>query len=200
MPDLRPLYAVNERCLELLAAAARAQQPDTSSLVGNLRDLLSNMTPEMRARAARRALLLVDMEFGNHEWWQMVKNHPARPTPAPAWRWAFSRSGGVQLARATLLLAWHTAHAAPHMTSLLGMSADVMDSLRQLPITEIYSIAERRYRHVRPRWEDRPAVWRRLLLSAQSEDLRRSRDFSLYGIQLLTAELISPVGRSRSAS
>jgi hypothetical protein len=80
------------------------------------------------------------------------------------------------------------------------MSADVTDSLRQLPITEIYSIAERRYRHVRPRWEDRPAVWRRLLLSAQSEDIRRSRDFSLYGIQLLTAELISPVGRSRSAS
>jgi hypothetical protein len=97
-----------------------------------------------------------------------------------------------------LLLAWHKVRVAPHELCLLGITTDVADAIAQLSITEIAAVAERYFRYVRPRWEDRPAVWRRLLLSAQSEDIRRSRDFNLYGIQLLTAELMSPVGRSRS--
>jgi hypothetical protein len=82
----------------------------------------------------------------------------------------------------------------------LGITTDVADAIVQLSITEIAPVAERCFRYVRPQWEDRPAVWRRLLLSAQSEDIRRARDVSLHGIQLLTAELMSPVARSRSAS
>ena len=81
-----------------------------------------------------------------------------------------------------------------------GDVATRLELIAQLPITEIWPLAERYFRYVRPRWEDRPAVWRRLLLSAQSKDIRRARAFSLYGIQLLTAELMSPVGRSRSPS
>jgi hypothetical protein len=200
LSDLRPLCEINERCLELLVSAARTKQPGAFSLVGDLGDLLHNMTPETRARAARRALFLVDMQLTNGEWWWSAKENPSRQAPLPAWQGSFPRAGGIQLARATLSLAWHTAHAAPHRASLLGMTADVADAIRQLPITEIYPVAERRYRHVRPRWEDRPAVWRRLLTSAQSDDIRRARDFGLYSIQLMTADLMSPVGGRRSAS
>jgi len=55
--------------------------------------------------------------------------------------------------------------------------------------TDIDTIVERRFQHVRPRWEDRPAVWERLLLTAESEDLRKTRDFNLYSLQLVTGEL-----------
>jgi hypothetical protein len=199
LSDLRPLYEINERCLELLVRAARTDRP-TFPLVCYLRELLCSVTPETRARAAHRPLLLIDMHLANGELWRAAKDRPDRPTPRPAWQGAFARPAAVQLARSTLSLAWHKVRVAPHELFLLGITTDVADAIAQLSITEIAAVAERYFRHIRPRWEDRPAVWRRLLLSAQSEDIRRSRDFNLYGIQLLTAELMSPVGRSRSAS
>jgi hypothetical protein len=195
------LYAINERCLDLLVHAARANRSDTFPLVNDLGDLLRNMTPETQARAAQRALQLVDMHFTDGHWWQMAKDYPSRPVPLPAWRGTFARVGGVQLAYATLSLAWHTARTTPHhQVGLVGMTREVSEIIAQLPITELNSLAERRFKHLRPRWEERPTVWRRLLVSSQSEDIRLARDFSLYDIQLLTAELISPLGRSTSAS
>jgi hypothetical protein len=200
LTDLHPLYAINERCLDLLVQAARTSAPGTFSLVSDLRDLLGHLTPEARARAAQRALLLVDMHFADGRWWRTVQENPLRPAPLSAWQGTFARGGGIQLAYAALLLAWHTAHAAPDQVSLLGMTTEVSDTIAELPITVLDQLAKRHYKHLRPRWEDRPAVWRRLLASAQTEDIRRARDFALYGIQLLTAELISPVRRSTNSS
>src|ERR1700719_2914553 len=57
LSDLRPLYEINERCLELLVRAARTDRPPFP-LVCYLRELLCSATPETRARAARRPLLL----------------------------------------------------------------------------------------------------------------------------------------------
>ena len=199
LSDLRPLYELNERCLELLVRAARTDRP-TFPLVSYVRELLCSVTPETRARAAHRPLLLIDMQLTNGELWRAAKDRPGHPTVRAAWQGAFARPAAVQLAYWNLYLVWHTVRVAPHELFLLGTTPDVADAIAQLPITEIWPVAERYFRYVRPRWEDRPAVWRRLLLSAQSEDIRRARAFSLYGIRLLTAELMSPVGRSRSAS
>jgi hypothetical protein len=199
LSDLRPLYEINERCLDLLMRAARTDRP-TFPLVCYLRELLCSLTPETRARAARRPLLLIDMQLANGELWRAANDRAGRPTPRPTWQGAFPRPAAAQLADWTLSFAWHKVRSAPHELCLLGITTDVANGIAQLPITEIAPVAERYLRYVRPRWEDRPAVWRRLLLSAQSEDTFRARDFSLYGIQLLTAELMSAVGRSRSAS
>jgi hypothetical protein len=199
LSDLRPLYEINERCLELLIRAARTDRP-TFPLVCYLRELLCSVTPETCARAVQRPFLLIDMQLANGDLWRAAKDRPGRSTPRPAWQGAFPRPAAIQLARWILSFAWHKVRAAPHELCLLGITTDVADVIAQLPITEIVPVAERFFRYVRPRWEDRPAVWRRLLLSAQSEDTRRARDFSLYGIQLLTSELMSSVGRSRSAS
>jgi hypothetical protein len=189
---LGPLYEVNERCIEMLVQGARVDRPGTLSLISHLRDLLRGMTPEMRARAACRAVLLIDMQFANLEWWRAATDHPTRPAPLPSWRGAFPRPAGVQLARATLMLAWHSVRSDPDAVCLLGMVPAVAEVIASLSLTEIDRVVERRFRHVRPRWEDRPAVWRGLLLSAQKEDVRRTRDFNLYSLQLLTGELLSP--------
>ena len=199
LADLHPLYAINERCLDLLVQSAQTGASATFALVSDLRDLLGQLTPEARARAAQRALLLVDMHFADGRWWRTVKDNPMRPAPLAAWQGAFPRGGGFHLAYATLSLAWHTAHAAPDQVSLLGMTTEVSLTIAEVPITVLDQLAKKHHKHLRPRWEDRPAVWRRLLASAQTEDIRRARDFSLYGIQLLTAELISAGGRSTNA-
>ena len=199
LSDLASLYEINERCLELLVRAARADRP-TFPLVGCLRELLCSVTPEIRVRAAHRPLLLIDIQLANGELWRAAKDAPGRPTPRPAWHGAFPRPAAIQLAYWTLVFARYKVQAAPHELFLLGISTDVADALAQLPVSEIWSVAERYFRYVRPRWEDHPAVWRRLLLSAQSRDVRRARDLTLYGIKLLTGELMSPVGRTRSPS
>ena len=188
---LRPLHEVNEHCIDMLVHAARKDSPAAPALVRHLRELLRAMTPESRARTAQRPLLLVDMRLADLEWWRTAKDHPTRAAPLPAWRGAFPRPQGVQLARATLMLAWHTVRADRYATCLLGMSPGVSEIIASLSLTEIDRIVERHFRHARPRWEDRPAVWRRLLLAAQSDSARLTRDFNLYGLQLLTGQLLT---------
>jgi hypothetical protein len=78
----------------------------------------------------------------------------------------------------------------------------VADIIVGLSLSDIELLVERRFRHVRPRWEDRPAVWRALLLAAESEDFRKKRDFDLYSLQLLTGDLwhSASAGRPRLAT
>ena len=58
-------------------------------------------------------------------------------------------------------------------------------------LDEIDRIAQKRFRHVRPRWDDRPAVWRRLLLAAETDDEKLMHEVNLHGLQLLAGELLS---------
>lgn len=51
--SLAPLKEVNDRCIEMLAAAARKERAAGSlTLVAHLKDVLLRVTPEIRARAA----------------------------------------------------------------------------------------------------------------------------------------------------
>ena len=98
---------------------------------------------------------------------------------------------GAKSMRWTLMLAWHSVRADADASSLLGISPGVAGTLASFSLTELDRIAERRYRYVRPRWKDRPIVWRHLLLSASTADARQMRDTHLRALQLLTGELIS---------
>ena len=88
-----------------------------------------------------------------------------------------------------VMLAWHTLRARPQDASLLGVSAPVAEVIASLSWSQIDRIVERQYQYLRPRWEDRPAVWRNLLLAAESDDFRKMLDFDLYTLQLTTGEL-----------
>ena len=193
--SLAPLKEVNNRCIEMLAAAARKERAGSPTLVAQLKDVLLRVTPEVRARAAQRPVLLTDMQFTNALWWRAARAHPARPAPLPSWRGSFPRPAAVSLARATLMLAWHSLRSSPESAVLLGVLPGVAELITGLSLTDIDSIVERRFQHVRPRWEDRPAVWRRLLLAAESEDFRKTRDFNLYSLQLVTGDLWMSTGR-----
>jgi hypothetical protein len=187
---IRPLQEVNEHCITLLAAAARAPRPGVFPLALELGDLLRASTPEVSARAARTPFLLVDLEFANDPWWHAVQNPQTRETPPPAWRGGFPRTAAIPLTRATLTLAWHVLRTHPQARCLLGMSPPVAEVVVSLSLADLERIAARRFRHVRPRWEDRPGLWRQLLQSSHAPDIRRIRDFSLRGLQLIAGELL----------
>ena len=196
LQSLAQFKEVNRRCIEMLALAARKERPGSLTLAAHLKDVLQRTTPEIRARAAERPVLLTDMQLTNASWWRAAREHPTRPAPLPSWRGSFPKPAAVCLARATLMLAWHSLRSSPESAVLLGVLPGVAELIAELSLTDIDSIVERRFQHVRPRWEDRPAVWRRLLLAAESEDFRRARDFNLYSLQLVTGELWTSTGQS----
>jgi hypothetical protein len=192
------LHEVNERCIELLVNEARAEKRPPMPLVIPLRELLRNTGPEARRRAAQRGLLLIDMEFQDAEWWRAVRTQPEKQWRTTAWRGSFPRRSAVPLGRATLMLAWHSLHADRDTSCvLLGMTAAVAELIANLQLVEIDQIANRRFRHVQPRWHDQPSIWRTLLLAAQVNKADAMRDFNLHGLQLMTGRLLSVRGDDR---
>ena len=191
-PPLNGFHEVNERCIEMLVSAARHEQPQSFAAVSELRELLKRADRSMRQRAAQVSFLLVDMEFGSPDFWHVVCSHPGQQLKTPLWRGAFPRGSAIQLAHATLMLAWNSLRTdAATARILLGMARSVSDRIARLKFDEIDRIAHKRFRHVRPRWDDHPAVWRRLLLAAQSDDAKLLGAVNLHALQLLTGELLA---------
>jgi hypothetical protein len=195
-PAVRPrqeVQRVNQRCIEMLVQAARMARPEMSPLLTELREVLLQMTPERRVRAAGRTFLLVDMELGNTDLWRRFKSNPARIESVLNGRGIFPRRGAVQLARDILILAWYGVRADCHGARLLlGLSTAVSAIIANLSLTDINRIAERQFRYVRPRWEDRPDLWLNLLSSSQTPDIRRARDVNLRGLQLIVGAIVAP--------
>lgn len=185
---LRPLYEVNQLCIELLVKAAWSERVDLP-LVCQLRAGLRSMSAEAQARAAQKAFLLVDMEFTNSASWKLLQNHSSRAI-SPSRSDYFPRSSAIQLTRATLILLRHSIQSNASEACLLGVHPRVAELIGALSMSEIERVAERRGRYVRPRWEDRPAVWHELIQAACSPDIRRTREFCLHGLQLLTGDLL----------
>jgi len=196
-PPLNGVHEVNERCIEMLVSSARQEQTPSFALVLELRELLKSADRALRQRAARVSFLLVDMEFGNPDFWHVVCSHPAQQLKMPLWRGSFPRGSAIQLAHATLVLAWNSLRTDPSTARvLLGMARSVAELIGRLKFDEIDRIAHKRFRHVRPRWDDRPALWRRLLLAAQSDDAKLMGAVNLHALQLLTGELLSDAERA----
>jgi hypothetical protein len=188
---LETLYEVNERCLEALVNMARAPTTSPLPLVNQLRDSLRSLGPEDRKRASQRAFLLVDMEFGDLDWWQAARSMPSRRSRPSSGHKCFARQAAVPLARCTLILAWHcTRSNLDAACVLLGLARPVAQLLATIPLAAIDQIAERQWAHVQPRWHDHPVVWRQLLLAATSADAKDNHAFNLLGLQLMTGELL----------
>ena len=193
------IHEVNERCLELLAYAARTEHLPPFSLTFQVRDLLLEMTPELRKRAAARAFLLVDFEFRNVDWWTAVRRYPQKQFRGTAWRNPFPRRSAIPLTRATLILAWQIIRTAGEKASIvLGIADKVAEIIGELQLTELDRIADRRHRHLEPRWADQPAVWRLLLAAASASDRTATKRVDTYGLQLLTGNLV-PVSKDPSS-
>jgi hypothetical protein len=158
------------------------------------------MTPERRNYAAARAFLLVDFEFGNIDWWTAVRQYPEKQFRGTAWRSPFPRRSAIPLTRATLTVAWQAIRTDPRTACVvLGIADQVAEIIGNLQITELDRIADRRHRHLEPRWADRPGVWRSLVLAASAPESTAMKRFDAYGLQLLTGGLMA-IGKAPKPS
>lgn len=166
---LGPVCEINEQCLQLLVEAARSSNVPRNGFVGELIATLSGLDAPTQVCASRFPFLLVDIRFRDCTWWREVATHPTRIWSDPTWLARFPRSSAVKLARATLVLVWHTVRMDLEAAFvLLGLAPSVAEVIVELRLRDIDRIAERQFRHVRPRWEDRPAVWHQLLACART--------------------------------
>lgn len=190
---LRPLYEINERCIDLLVqlAARPATESPPVALVQGIRAELRTLDPAARRRAAQCPFLLVDLEFRDPEWWQHAKRHACTHATSSQRRGNLPRKVALPLARATLVLAWHTVRSDPEASRVsLGLAPRVTQAISLLSLDEIDRLAERQFHRLRPRWHDRPGAWRALLRAARGTEESAIRDFRLHGIQLLGSELL----------
>ena len=189
---LLPLHEVNERCLDLIALVARLPAEDAPfALVDPLRSLLRGTRPNLRRRAAHQPFALVDMEFRDPEWWHAVQHRPARTWKDRPWRALAPKRAAVQLAQATLMLAWHMTRADAAATSVVfGMAPEVATLIASLRLSELELIAQHQFRHVRPRWEERAEFWREMLVAARAEDSEATRTIAIRALQLFAGEVV----------
>lgn len=78
---LAAIYEINERYITL--SWSRLHETKGIPLRGwsTLRSVLPRISPEMRTRAAERALLLVEMAFRDVEWWKDARRDPKARLP-----------------------------------------------------------------------------------------------------------------------
>lgn len=193
-PALRTLtYEVNARYLEMLACNASAAL-GAGDPVAELRDLSASVDPETRSRLARVPYLLVDMRFRDERWWETARRAP-RSRPGCSGD-AFPRVAAVRLARAVLMLVWNGLRSNPAAACVLyGISTPVARVIIQLTLDDLDEIARRHFRQVKPRWEDRRAVWEDLILAAQAENSDPMRACNLHALRLLTGEFLEAADR-----
>jgi len=188
------LYRANERYMELLMDMARHDATPMFSLVGDIREELVGLDPASKLRVAQRSYLLIDFRFKDEPWWQAARSGTDE-SPIEMWSSHFPRGAAVEVARRVLTLAWTAAGLrSSRLGSQSGLTSGVAEIVRAMTLEEMERIAERYVACMRPRWEERIAIWRRLLEAARKEDSQTLQSIDLHGAQLLAIELMSKGG------
>jgi hypothetical protein len=145
---LAPLFEVNERLVQSLPDGRCLRLRGLADRLPELRDA------GVRNRLARCPFLLVDVGLGEPDKLFEVD------APVDA---LFSREEAVALTRMTFVLAWSLARMdATSAGVVLGISPRAAATIAALRLEELYRAAQVRWWSVKPRWADRPQIWRRL--------------------------------------
>ncbi len=194
---LDALAELNEQCLELLCEQAAACGARSRPVVlAGLEALWAGLETAARRRGARCPFLLVDAGFtraccppwlraggvrdrdwsGDREW-----------LPASAAFFTVPRT--IPVTRLVLTYAWHLVRSESVAARLfLGMSTRCAESVAACTLRQVIQLAESEPHLLRPRWTDRPEVWRELLIAASGGEPSALERFRIRGLQLLAAE------------
>jgi hypothetical protein len=187
---LAAIGGVNKQLLEALRlSAGRHEFP----LVQSLRAPFAALTAEHIHQAPSCGVLLADAGFTDVERWRRL-SEPSELAPSvdPAPDW-LGREHAIVLSYAILMVAWHVVHTAPAAAGvLLGMSQPVLAFFRQLDTADLARIARHHSGLIRPRWVDRPDLWRSMVESDCDTDTETGPLGSLS--MILSCLLAGPTG------
>jgi hypothetical protein len=185
------LREVNQQTLESLARAAHAAPAqDASALLSVLRELLTPEALAVRQRAAHCPVLLVNLNFEDHRWWQTLAVQPRLPPDRHSLTAFFPLNEALRLMRAALIFAWHIARTDPEAGLALGIAPHTALVIAQLSLSDLEDLAAHQFMHLRPRWETRPPMWRKLMQAAAADEPQAFDDIVLQSWQLLIGDLL----------
>jgi hypothetical protein len=151
------------------------------------RPLLLTLDAESRLRAARCAVLLADVGFGDASRWVRAIDGTMPPCDyAPGF---FVADAAVEVMRMILTCAAHLVHSDPVAARLmLGMSPACIEAFEACTVTRMARLAESHWQWLRPRWQHRSRYWRELLFVASGGSVADQTRIHARGLQLLAGE------------
>jgi hypothetical protein len=187
---LAATHSLNAHCMELLAEVASAPHAgDAWGAVFGFQDLWKQLSTEACERAGRCPVLLLNVNLERTDWWGRIQEgHTVVRADASIPLLAADRA--TPLVREILTEARSAARAQPGAARLaFGMSSFVSSTVAGLSAADIDRIAVAYGRDLRPRWDDRPSFWKRLLEAAIGTDARVFSKIHLHCVQLLGRDL-----------
>jgi hypothetical protein len=181
---------LNELCLELLAEQAAASVPPAGAVLAPLAELWPHLDTAARRRAAACPFLLLEAGFADLRRWQGATPGQVADAREPAYSSFFTVPAALEAARLVFTYAWHlacTQSAAARL--LLGMPAACAAAIGRCSLRQMYALAERHPEWLRPRWSDRPEIWRELLAAAATGEGGALEQARLHGLTLLAADV-----------
>jgi hypothetical protein len=179
---LEPLAEINERVLEVLGGPLR---PYTSALSPVLAGQWRSLDATGRSRLAAGPYLLLDCRFSCPELWSTPVQAGVRDAARVAR--GFAGALGAATLRHVMLVAWHWSRANLTTAQIaLGLTESCARLIASTRLRDLEALAELGPEWIRPRWENRPDIWRQLLSAAPAHPLAL-RQLQLRGLQLLAA-------------
>jgi len=158
---LKLLQEVNGRLIDLLALAAQPASEPRLPLAVEVGDVLRQMDPAARERTAACPFLLVDAGFQDLQRWSGVRWGTEL---VEARTECFPRAQALELAHMTFVLAWSLVRSSRAAAcTMLGLSPGCAEVIADLRLQDLQRIVVTHCAWIRPRWEARPDIWRRLL-------------------------------------
>jgi hypothetical protein len=183
---LDSLADINERVIEVLASQAGSLRPYASPLSAQLADEWRGLDALGRSQLAASPYLLLDCQFSSEELWSGSAYGGVRDAGVAAS--GFTDALGAKTLRHAMLLAWHWSRANPITAQIaLGLSESCVCLIAGSRLRDLEALAEQGPAWIRPRWEERPDVWRQLLTAAAPLRPALLRKIHLRGLQLLAA-------------
>jgi hypothetical protein len=190
------VYALNRRCLDVLAAQVAQQgrrvlECEGFEIVSAWRELWLALDEGARGRAAKCPFLLVGLRFDSLPWWQAAERSAPDDLARSLADASFPRELARELSAEILTLAWHTARQDARVASLvLGLAPGVARVIASFGPRDIQRIAARQAHQLRPRWRSNQQFWGELLRTAISGKEKSQAEFHLHALQLLGKDLV----------
>jgi hypothetical protein len=191
------VHRLNERGLAWLIRAAQAGDwTEGRASWKEIRPLWARASESTLDRAARCPMVLVDLNFQCVAWWiRVINSQPCGDSGQPRFS-TFHTDEALSLARDLLLEAWSAARSTPNVSSLVfGMAPEVTSLIARLSPRDLERVVVYESKELRPRWENRPMLWKALFHAATQMNDQLLANVHLHCLQLLGGELVSMRGK-----
>jgi len=193
MRSLEVARRLNIRCLELLARLSMAGH-EGLEIARHHRDLWMQFDTRAGERAARIPVVLLDCHFRRLDWWYRVIRQNDQAVLNSNTLPCIPAEHAAPVLREILVEGRTIAISEPRAASLiLGASPGTVSLIAKLTSMDIDRISIECANELRPRWEDKVAFWRNLLVAALGDADDALSEVSFHSLQLLGGELMAPM-------